>query len=89
MATDWEDRSDVGYDVFHINHPRRRANDQLVSVADRGSAPVVGLKCSVGVKSRDADAQTPNRPNKRTELLFQRNKDTNKKFRPVKQKLIS
>ena len=74
MATDWEDRSDVDYDVEHINHPRSRANDQLVSVsvADRGSAPVVGFKCSVGVKLRNVDAQTPYRPNKRTELLFQR-----------------
>ena len=85
MATDWENRADVDYDVEHINHPGKLASDQLVSVADRGSAPVVGSKCSVGVKSRDADAQTPNRPNKRTELLFQRIKDTNKRYRPLKQ----
>ena len=89
MATDWVDRSVVDYDVEHINHPRRLANYQLVSVADRGSAPVVGSKCSVGVKLRDADAQTPNRPNKRTELLFQRIKDTNKRYRPLKQKVVS
>ena len=89
MATDWEDRSDVDFDVEHINHPRKLANDQLVSVADRGSAPVVRSRYSVGVKSRDADAQTPNQPNKRTELLFQLIKDSNKRYRPLKQKIVS
>ena len=89
MATVWQDRSDVDYDVEHINHPRKLAGDQLVSVADRGSAPVFGSKYSVGVKLRVADAQTPNRPNKRTELLFQRIKDTNKRYRPFKQKVVN
>ena len=34
MATDWEERSDVDYDVEHINHPRKLAEDQLVWVAE-------------------------------------------------------
>ena len=89
IATDWEDRSDVDYDVEHINHPRKIAGDQLVSVADRRSAPMVGSRYSVGVKSRDAEAQTPNHPNKRTDLLFQRIRDTNKRYRPLKQKVVS
>ena len=42
MATDCEERSDVDYDVEHKNHPRKLAHDQLVSVADRNSAPAVG-----------------------------------------------
>ena len=89
MSTDWEDRSDIDYDVEHINHPRKLAGDQLVSVPDRGSAPVVESRNSVGVKSRDAGAQTLNGPNKRTELLFQRIQDTNKRYRPLKQKVVS
>ena len=72
MATKWEDRSDVDYDVEHINHPRKLAEDQLVSIADRGSALVAASKTSEGVKTRQSEAQTPKRPNKRTELLFQR-----------------
>ena len=89
MATDWEERSDVDYDVKHINHPRKLAQDQLVSVADRNPAPAVGPKQSVGVRSRNADAQTSNRPPKRTEFLFQRIKDSNKRYRPIKQKVVS
>ena len=88
MATDWEERSDIDYDMEHINYPRKLVQEQLVSVADRTSTPAGGLKHAVGVKSRDANAQTSNRPNKRTELLFQRTKDTNKRYRPVKQKVV-
>ena len=89
MATDWEDRLDVDYDVEHINHPRKLAGDQLVSVADRGSAPVASSKNSVGVKTRESKAQTPKHPNMRMELLFQRIKDSNKNYRPLKQKVVS
>ena len=89
MATDWEERSEIDYDAEHMNHPRRRTEEQLVSVMDWTSTPAGGLKHTVVVKSRDANAQTSNRPSKRTELLFQRVKDTNKKYRPIKQKVVS
>ena len=79
MATDWEERSDIEYDVEHMNHPRRLAQEQLVSVADGTS--MVGVKQAVGGKSKQ--------PSKRMELLFQRLKDNNKRFRPVNQKVVS
>ena len=50
---------------------------------------MVGSRNTVGAKSRDADAQTPNRLNKRTELLFQRINDSNKRYRPLKHKVVS
>ena len=78
MATDWLDRSDVDYDIEHINHPRKLAGDQLVSVAVRGLAPVAASKNSVGVKTRESEAQTPKLPNMRKEHLFQRIKDRNR-----------
>ena len=82
-ATDWEDRSDVDYDVEHINHPKKLAGDHLVSVADRSSEQVAASKNSVGVKMRESEAFM------RTELLFQRIKDSNKRNRPLKQKVVS
>ena len=42
MATDWEERSDVEFDVGHMNHPRRLAQEQLISAADGTS--MVGVK---------------------------------------------
>ena len=89
MDIDWGERSDVDYDVEHINLPRKLAQVQLVSVADRNSAPAVGPKHSVGVKTRNADAQTSNRPTKRTEFLFQRIKDSNKRKSGVAGKTLS
>ncbi|XP_063724381.1 uncharacterized protein LOC134852033 [Symsagittifera roscoffensis] len=68
MATDWEERSDVEFDVDHMNHPRRLAQNQLVSAGD--GTPMVGGKQALGGKSKQ--------PSKRTELLFQRLKDSNK-----------
>ena len=79
MATDWEERLDIEYDVEHMNHPRRLAQEQLVSAADGTS--MVGVKQAVGGKSKQ--------PSKRTELLFQRLKDNNKRYRPVNQKVVS
>ena len=38
-ATNWGERSDAEYDVEHINHPRKLAEDQLVAFADNGPAP--------------------------------------------------
>ena len=38
-APNREDRSDADYDVELINHPRKLAEEQLVSLADMGSAP--------------------------------------------------
>ena len=46
MATDWEERSDVEYDVKHMSHPRRLAQEQLVSAADGTS--MVGVKQAMG-----------------------------------------
>ena len=79
MATDWEERSDVEYDVEHMSHPRRLAQEQLVSAADGTS--MVGVKQAMGGKSKQ--------PSKRTELLFQRLKDSNKRYRPINQKVVS
>ena len=79
MATDWEERSDIEYDVEHMNHPRRLAQEQLVSAADGTS--MVGVKRAVGGESKQ--------PSKLTELFFQRLKDNNKRYRPVNQKVVS
>ena len=79
MATDWEERSDVEFDVDHMNHPRRLAQNQLVSAGD--GTPMVGGKQALGGKSKQ--------PSKRTELLFQRLKDSNKRYRPINQKVVS
>ena len=79
MATGWEERSDIEYDVEHMNHPSRLAQEQLVSAA--GGTSMVGVKQAVGGKSKQ--------PSKRTELLFQRLKDNNKRYRPVNQKVVS
>ena len=81
MATDLEERSDIDYDVEHMNHPRRLAHEQLVSVADGNPTPTGGVQQAVGGKSK--------RPSQCTELLFQRIKDTNKRYRPVNQKVVS
>ena len=62
-----------------MNHPRRLAQEQLVSAADGTS--MVGGKQAEGGKSKQ--------PSKRTELLFQRLKDSNKRYRPVNQKVVS
>ena len=75
MATDWEERSDIDYDVEHMNHPRRLAHEQLVSVADGTPTPTDGVQQAVGGNSK--------RPSQRTELLFQRIKATNKRYIPV------
>ena len=79
MATDWEERSDVEYDVEHMSHPRRLAQEQLVSAAD--GTPMVVVKQTMGGK--------PKQSSKRTELLFQRLKDSNKRYRPINQKVVS
>ena len=79
MATDWEERSDVEYDVEHMSHPRRLAQEQLVSAAD--GTPMVDVKQTMGGK--------PKQPSKRMELLFQRLKDSNKRYRPINQKVVS
>ena len=79
MATDWEERSDIEYDAEHMNHHRRLAQEQLVSAAEGTS--MVGGKQAVGGRSKQ--------PSKRTELLFQRLKDSNKRYRPVNQKVVS
>ena len=78
MATDWEERSDVEYDVEHMNHPRRLAQEQLVSAADGTS--MVGVKQALGGKSKQ--------PSKRTELLFQRLKYSNKRKSGVAEKFL-
>ena len=59
MATDCEERSDIEYGVEHMNlcHPRRLAQEQLVSAADGTS--MVGVKQAVGGRSKQ--------PSKRTE----------------------
>ena len=46
MATDWEERSDAEYDVEHMSHPRRLAQEQLVSAAD--GTPMVDVKQTMG-----------------------------------------
>ena len=38
-VTNWSERSDAEYDVEHINHPRKLAEDQLVAIADNALAP--------------------------------------------------
>ena len=81
MATDWEERSDVEFDVDHMNHPRRLTQNQLVSAADGTPMADGDGKQAFGGKSKQ--------PSKRTELLFQRLKDSNKRYRPINQKVIS
>ena len=81
MATDWEERSDVDFDVDHMNHPRRLTQNQLVSAADGTPMADGDGKQASGGKSKQ--------PSKRTELLFQRLKDSNKRYRPINQKVIS
>ena len=56
MATDWEERSDVEYDVEHMSHPRRLAQEQLVSAADGTS--MVGVKQAMGGKSKQPSKGT-------------------------------
>ena len=80
MATDWEERSDVEFDVDHMNHPRRLTQNQLVSAADGTPMADGDGKQACGGKSKQ--------PSKRTELLFQRLKDSNKRYRPINQKVI-
>ena len=79
METDWEERSDVEFDIDHMNHPRRLTQNQLVSAAD--GTPMVDGKQALGGKSKQ--------PSKRTELLFQRLNDSNKRYRPINQKVVS
>ena len=81
MATDWEERSDVEFDVDHMNHPRRLTQNQLVSAADGSPMADGDGKQAFGGKSKQ--------PSKRTELLFQRIKDSNKRYRSINQKVIS
>ena len=50
MATDWEERSDVEYDVEHMSHPRRLAQEQLVLAAD--GTPMVGVKQDMGASPK-------------------------------------
>ena len=89
MATDWEECSNIDYDVNHMNHPKKLAQDQLVSVDNQTPPALGGSKHSRGVKLRETNAQTSRSPSKRTELLFQRIKDTGKRYKPVKQNVVS
>ena len=79
MATDWEERSDVEFDVEHMNHPRRLVQDQLVSAADGTS--MVGVKQVLGA--------SPNSQANGRSSFFQRLKDSNKRYRPINQKVVS
>ena len=78
-ATNWAETSDAEYDVEHINHPRKLAEDQLVAIADKGPAPRDTNRNgnSEGIKKPESEKQTPRCPSRRKELLFQRIKDHN------------
>ena len=62
-----------------------------MSLADMGSAPTdasCGKKNSEVTKKPESGAQTPRRLNRRMELLFQRVKNNNKRYRPLTRKVV-
>ena len=89
-ATNGSETSDAEYDVEHINHPRKLAEDQLVAIADNGPVPRDTKRQgnSEGIQTPESENRTPRLPSKRTELLFQRIKDRNQRYKPLKQKVI-
>ena len=74
-----------------INHPRRLAQDHPVSATGGGPNQARDkTQNSDGTKkAKEPEAQTQKRPNRRTEISFQRIKDNNKRYRPLKHKVIS
>ena len=71
-ATNWGERSDAEYDVEHINHPRKFAEDQLLAIADNGPAPSDTKEHgnSEGMQKSGLENRTPRLPSKRAELLL-------------------
>ena len=86
-ATNWAETSDAEYDVEHISHPRKLAEDQLVAIDDKGPATRDTNRKgnSEGVKKPESEKQTPRCPSIKG---FQRIKDHNQRYKPLKQKVI-